>query len=177
MPKSLTITEQLLEQADHLALRDKTKPYQANLRRAVSASYYALFHFLASECARNIAGTASSDDPFRDLVSRSFVHSDMAEASKRFTKGSSDLPIVVRSALASMAIHASVQQVASVFVTLQEERHRADYDLSRSFVREQVVATLQRSKSAIAAWKSTQSDPSARAYLYALLLWRQIKSK
>jgi len=34
----------LLEQAKHLAIREKKRPRQASLRRAVSTAYYALFH-------------------------------------------------------------------------------------------------------------------------------------
>ena len=43
----------LLEQARHLANREPKRPKQASLRRAVSAAYYALFHLLAAETAKN----------------------------------------------------------------------------------------------------------------------------
>ena len=45
--------EDLLEQAKHLASRERTKPKQASLRRAVSTAYYALFHLLISEAVLN----------------------------------------------------------------------------------------------------------------------------
>src|SRR5712692_5365690 len=41
--------DDLLEQARHLANREKKRPRQASLRRAVSTAYYALFHLLISE--------------------------------------------------------------------------------------------------------------------------------
>jgi uncharacterized protein (UPF0332 family) len=41
--------DDLLEQALHLAKREKKKPRQASLRRAVSTAYYALFHLLIHE--------------------------------------------------------------------------------------------------------------------------------
>lgn len=41
-----------LEQAHHLATREKQKPKQASLRRTVSAAYYALFHLLCGEGSR-----------------------------------------------------------------------------------------------------------------------------
>jgi len=39
----------LLEQAQHLANRERKQPRQASLRRAISSAYYALFHLLISE--------------------------------------------------------------------------------------------------------------------------------
>ena len=41
--------DDLLEQARILAKLDVKKPKQANLRRAVSSAYYAVFHFLVHE--------------------------------------------------------------------------------------------------------------------------------
>ncbi len=38
--------DDLLEQANHLARRERGRPRQASLRRAVSSAYYALFHLL-----------------------------------------------------------------------------------------------------------------------------------
>jgi uncharacterized protein (UPF0332 family) len=43
----------LLEQAKHLANREKKRPRQASLRRAVSTVYYALFHLLVHEATLN----------------------------------------------------------------------------------------------------------------------------
>ena len=42
----------LLEQAARLARLDTQKPKQANLRRAISSAYYALFHLLVDEACR-----------------------------------------------------------------------------------------------------------------------------
>jgi hypothetical protein len=43
------VHEDLLEQAVTLATLDVRKPKQANLRRAVSSVYYAVFHLLVDE--------------------------------------------------------------------------------------------------------------------------------
>ena len=43
----------LLEQARHLANREPKRPKQASLRRAVSTAYYAIFHLLSMETAKN----------------------------------------------------------------------------------------------------------------------------
>src|SRR5580658_8841910 len=49
----MVLASDLLEQAYHLARREPKRPRQASLRRAVSTSYYALFHLLISEAALN----------------------------------------------------------------------------------------------------------------------------
>ena len=41
--------EDLFSQAETLAKLDAKKPKQANLRRAVSSAYYAVFHYLVHE--------------------------------------------------------------------------------------------------------------------------------
>jgi hypothetical protein len=43
--------------------------------------------------------------------------------------------------------------VASAFVKLQDARHAADYDLSRQFLRSEVLLFLIQTEEAITAWK------------------------
>ena len=49
----------LLAQARSLATSDAKKPKQANLRRAISSAYYALFHFLCEEVTKTFVGAGS----------------------------------------------------------------------------------------------------------------------
>lgn len=49
--------DDLLRQAERLAKLDPKRPRQANLRRAVSSAYYALFHFLVDQSCRAAIGT------------------------------------------------------------------------------------------------------------------------
>jgi hypothetical protein len=49
----MSFPNDLLEQARHLANREPKRPKQASLRRAVSTAYYALFHLLGIETAKN----------------------------------------------------------------------------------------------------------------------------
>jgi len=63
----VAIHHDLLDQAEHLAAKEPRKPRQASLRRAVSATYYAIFHLLVNEAvvrfvkgpARTNCGTSS----------------------------------------------------------------------------------------------------------------------
>jgi hypothetical protein len=67
--------DDLLDQALHLAHRDPTRPKQANLRRAVSTAYYALFHLLISEVVNYWRLKRQ-----RTLLARSFDHRKMKGA-------------------------------------------------------------------------------------------------
>ncbi len=77
----------LLDQAEALARLDVKKPKQANLRRAVSSAYYALFHFLVEEFCRAIVGSQHEQVPYRDTLGRAFEHDTMKYACKSFEGG------------------------------------------------------------------------------------------
>jgi len=70
--------DHLLEQAKHLAKREKKKPRQASLRRAVSTAYYSLFHLLIHETTLNWKRVEQ-----RPLLARFFEHGKMRAASER----------------------------------------------------------------------------------------------
>ena len=80
----MTFIDQLLEQADQLA----AKPLRANLRRAVSTAYYALFHFLIRKATRSLC-PEPADRSRRQLMARAFSHDSMKNASAPFAAGGS----------------------------------------------------------------------------------------
>ena len=74
----MALASDLLEQAYHLARREPKRPRQASLRRAVSTSYYALFHLLISEATLNWRQSSQ-----RAALGRYFQHGSMAKASDK----------------------------------------------------------------------------------------------
>ncbi len=74
----MSLADDLLGQSAHLLKLDSKRPKQANLRRAVSASYYALFHLLTSESARRLSPT--SPPVLVPLLQRAYDHSVMRQA-------------------------------------------------------------------------------------------------
>lgn len=54
------LAQDLLEQAKHLASYEGNNPTQASLRRAVSTSYYALFHLLLEDASQRWQGSAEA---------------------------------------------------------------------------------------------------------------------
>lgn len=119
----------LLHQAIDLAHKNPVHPTQADLRRAVSASYYALFHLLISETVAHW-----SLDSSRAGLARMFEHRAMAKASERILD-SRLFPYVGEDA----AVVQQLRTVAQSFVRLQDARHTADYDNATSWTRDEAL--------------------------------------
>ena len=115
--------QQLLDTARYLANRSRRRPQQADLRRAVSTAYYAIFHALAECCANMLVGGPSAQRGERawTQVYRSLQHAHARKACK--TAAEKDFP-------------AGVKEFARSFTTLQEERHAADYNPTLRLKRE-----------------------------------------
>ena len=164
--------QQLLEQARHLVRREPKRPRQASLRRAVSSAYYALFHFLVDRACRSLLGGGTRHKPARLILGRGFVHGAMAQASRSFSGG--NLPRWFNWAT---PIPAGLREIASAFTTLQDERHRADYDMARPLTRSQAANFVQLAAAAIAGWPAVRDDGAAQLYLACLLSWKALDQR
>jgi hypothetical protein len=167
--------EHLIEQARTLVRHTTTtgRPRQADLRRAVSSAYYALFHFLIDVACREFLGTAHKDRSLRNIMTRAFVHGDMADASRTFKGGT--LPSGMAASFGP--IPRNLSTIAGTFLDLQDERHRADYDLAATFHLQQVNLMINRVETAMTDWETIRQQPTARLYLVLLLTWKQVKTK
>lgn len=154
-----------MEQAERLVHLDPRRPKQANLRRAISSAYYALFHLLVAEGVRAfVPGTGPSARSLRVILARVFEHHAMVGAAQAFAgRGSSGWTSAVG------AIPPELVGVAKSFVTLQGLRHAADYDLGRRFSRSASLAAVADCERAFIAWEKIRKRPAARAFLLALL--------
>lgn len=72
-----------------------------------------------------------------------------------------------------------LQDLALAFVELQQERHRADYDLSRSFTRSEAEKLLAQARDAFANWNDLKQNDRelARFYAMCLLNWNNWKGR
>lgn len=76
----MSLHAESLKQARFLARKEREKPTQASLRRSVSASYYAIFHFLVDEVTRLVlAGNVRA--PLRESLAR---HARLQTVTDRF---------------------------------------------------------------------------------------------
>ncbi len=144
-PGSKRFAVDLLHQAMDLASKEKTRPRQASLRRAVSTSYYALFHLLIGDAVSLWKPTRQ-----RAALAREFDHRNMRDASAKAAKTS---------------LNGDVKTVGAAFVQLQQERHRADYDNSKVWTRLQAQAAISKSNEAFAAWNRASGTVPAQDFL------------
>jgi hypothetical protein len=163
------LPEHLLEQARHLAQRERTRPRQASLRRALSTAYYALFHFLIRETLRQIGPNLSEDNYYRAY--RWFDHGTMSRVARSFLQEIVRIPnskdVLVQSN------SEAIKFIALSFAELQELRHSADYDPGASFQRADVQENIGRVGTALLLWPVVKKSPEANAFLLSLLLWEK----
>jgi len=69
-------------------------------------------------------------------------------------------------------IEADIRAVADRFVQLQEQRHRADYDHTATFIRVEALQIVANVEEAFAAWHRVRRQPNATVFLAALMLQR-----
>lgn len=105
--------DDLLQTADELATRDRGRPREVSLRRAVSSAYYAIFHALAATIALDLLRPGADDETFAAMW-RSMDHG----ADRR----------ILLAPRSESEIGPGLSSVGLIFARLQEARYRADYD-------------------------------------------------
>ncbi len=163
----MNLHDALLDQAQQLARWDPRRPKQVNLRRAVSSAYYALFHLLSS----GTSALYAIEPGLAARINRTLNHGDMRKSSTMI--GNDKLPKAVQSPRGGYTTPADLKTVASTFVKLQEVRHEADYDLTKTFRRQEVLDYVQLVRQAFEAWERIRKTDDARLYLASFLLWKR----
>lgn len=159
-----TLHTQLLEQAKHLAHRERRRPKQASLRRAVSAAYYAVFHLVTDEGARLVVRGSKVTDQLA-TVARVFDHRQMKEVAGGFAQSNPCQPW--RSQLG--AVPPDIVIVADALVDLQHARHVADYDKRARFSRREVDEYVALAQEAFDAWRRLTKTRERDLFCLALL--------
>lgn len=113
------------------------RPPQAELRRAISAAYYALFHTLALSGANTLVGAARANrnEPEWIQVYRALEHGYARNQCNN------------RAAMGRFS--AAIQNFGMFFVLMQQERQAADYDPNAIFSRSQVLRLVEDSEQTI----------------------------
>lgn len=108
----MTSPYHLLDQVRLLERRGR-RPRNADLKRATSTLYYALFHALAHQCANTLIGQKHRQSEPWVRVYRALEHGKARSEFKR---------------IALVKDFAALSQIAKLFIDLQDLRHHADYD-------------------------------------------------
>lgn len=171
----------LIDQAEVLVTLDtRGKPRQANLRRAVSSTYYALFHYLIGEAVRSIIGTQHSRKGYRYALSRAFVHTSMRSACASFSASQLPDPILKslpRDANGNYSIPTEIRNIARTFKELQHLRHLADYDLSEQFRRSEVRTVIEQVENQVEDFVNLTASDERQFFLICLLVWKELTNR
>jgi uncharacterized protein (UPF0332 family) len=148
--------DHLLDQAEFLIDRPG-RPRQANLRRAVSAAYYAVFHFMLRAAADLVVGAATrrSSPKIYARAYRAIEHGDL----RRLKNPQSRDPNITR--------------LSTSAVKLQQDRHEADYDPLHRVSKADAISSVRLARSAITCFEDAPADEK-KACL-TLLLFRERK--
>ena len=71
---------------------------------------------------------------------------------------------------ADLAIDHHLLKVVSNFVELQQQRHLADYDNSRTWTRVEALNEVHSATEAFISWQIIRNEPAAQDYLFSLML-------
>lgn len=157
--------QDLLEQARHLANREPKRPKQASLRRAVSTAYYALFHLLSMETAKNWKRPAE-----RFTVARMLDHAPMVKvcAAKRdeVSKYFKTRPAAGHDLDVLKHLHA----ISNTFVDMLQHRHTADYNGAIKWSRTDVLEKIESVEATFRSWREIRDEHEAQNFLVTLLL-------
>ena len=169
----MSLHHDLLEQAEHLVVRERRRPRQASLRRAISAAYYALFHLLIAEASTLVLPDRTSAGS-RSRLGRTFGHAEMKRVAQAFSSPNPRSPAALdRLVQAAPPIPPDLATVAEVFVDLQDQRHEADYNTANRYTRQEASAAVASARRAIEAWGRIRSHPVARTFLVSLVAWNK----
>jgi uncharacterized protein (UPF0332 family) len=130
---------------------------QANLCRAHSTIFYAMFHALAGCCADMFVGGTGSDrgqNAWRQVY-RALEHGYSKQ-------------VCGKSAIMSK-FPKSIEDFGSFYVAMQAKRHAADYDPSVRLAKSEVKADLEQAKVAIESFRKEELKHRRAFCAYVLL--------
>ena len=158
----MPLEKDLLETAQRLMQprNRRGRPKQADLRRAISTAYYAVFHALCRMCADTLIGTRKNTRNAWRQVYRAIEHGC---AKKRCQHN------IIKNQFPK-----EITLFCAIFTQLQEKRHAADYDPFVQFKIKDVQQTLML---AVLAIRAIQHKPLELKYKRAFAAWLLLRTR
>jgi hypothetical protein len=166
----MSLADELLVQAQFLASLDPHSPTQANLRRAVSSAYYAVFHLFSAEVAAQIVSSGPSG--LRERTQRALNHATMYKAAASFSQSGARPANLPADIVLSGPLSPELVSIAQGFKLLQDERHAADYNVNQRFDRISVLALVQTAEDIFDDWRKEKTSGNAPIFLASLMFWQ-----
>ena len=138
-----------------LANASPNKPRQADLKRAISTAYYALFHAMAKDAADMLVGVGPTrPDRAWAHAYRALQHGDARLACE---------------GVRNINFPSTIKTCADAFVALQQKRHDADYDPDHRALREDALSAIKLAEDAIRDLKAS-AKRDRRAFAVQILM-------
>ncbi|MDX2257408.1 MAG: hypothetical protein NW205_00675 [Hyphomicrobiaceae bacterium] len=151
--------DDFLKSADDLLKLNRGRPTQVNLRRACSAVYYAMFHALCQCCADHLIGRAARKSTKRAWL-QTYRSVDHKQARERFRS-----QVMKR-------FPDELQDFGNTFVSLQEKRHKADYDPNERFYKSAIIADISSAEAAIEKFGNAEAADRKALSAHVLMKYR-----
>ena len=179
-----TYDEELIRAARRLTARrkgQKGKLPSARVRRNISTSYYALFHFLVEEACLNIVGRTNDLRRRRRTLARLFTHAGIKTALEKArgpTVDSSVADLMRPAGVVGGAVQSPdfARRLAAAFSDAQAKRHDADYDLNKALTELDARLLASRVRRVIKTWRASGSIGD-RDFKHALCILMMLKGR
>jgi hypothetical protein len=153
--------DDLFDQAEWLL----TRPNEVDVRRAVSAAYYGLFHAVLTAAADQAVG-----EDFRTLRIYGFVYRSISHASLRDLCGAiKRVPDKYKPHVPHGGFDNHLREFATALIQLYEKRQIADYDPVAPVLRSDAVALIGLARQGLMHFEAA-SDEHRMTFLTLLLI-------
>jgi hypothetical protein len=146
--------------AHALELIHFSPPTEMHLRRAVSAAYYAVFHLLIFESTRHWDNAT-----LRTALGRGYDHGLMRTTSNRVLD-KKEFPYTNE----DPKLIAKLKQIAQGFSQLQQDRHFADYNLTKPLDPGTALGQVKRAEKIFLMLPLIKNEQIIQEYLTLLLV-------
>ncbi len=185
----MSLAEELLDHSRSLAKLGPHGASQADLRRAVSAAYYSVFHLLSGDVGSLVIPLEPPG--MRERIQRSLTHRQMKTAADAFSKaykrarkrgagkvnpdgrrgkGNSEMDSDLRLLnLLPDPISVHLSTIAEGFVELYQARMDADYDVTKMFNATDVRALVKTAETIFETWSIEKPSRNAPVFLASLM--------
>jgi hypothetical protein len=146
------LADDLLEDARSLADKGAAEDRKSCMRRAISTAYYAVFHLLIADFVEHW-----EFEDQRARLARMFIHQKMKDAPFKPKDRNNPTPI-----------EAALSDAIAGFSQLQDDRHRADYDIGWNVVETDVRDAINLAEATFEKWRLIRDDDVARHHLLSM---------
>lgn len=163
----MSLADDLLDHASRLLTAPEVA--EVDYRRAVSASYYAVFHLISSAVVAQVS--PQQPDGLSGRCQRVLEHRAMKNAMASFLTPNS-VEKLSKDIAVPCAFSQDIAMIANAFAELQDERHLADYDVVDAEGKvglRWASENLDKAKLLFEAWSRAQSTDEAKLFLAAVI--------